>query len=133
MRLLAKPVELTFPCDDRLMRLARLTAGGIAAVCGLPLDETEDLRLVVDEVCATLFAACDEGPVHVGFRIDGGSLVIDGSTRTSIGPLAEQDDDARSALGRQILDVLTDSHNATRDGDGLTVTALIALRGAGVG
>jgi len=131
MRLLATPVELTFPCDDRLMRLARLTAGGIAAVCGLPLDEAEDLRLVVDEVCAALFAACDGGPVHVGFRIDGSSLVVDGSTSTGL--VAAQDDDARSALGRQILDVLTDSHSATRDGDGLTVRARIALRGRGVG
>jgi hypothetical protein len=48
-------------------------------------------------------------------------------------PLAEQDDDARSALSRQILDVLTDSYSATRDGDGLTVRALIALRSRGVG
>jgi anti-sigma regulatory factor (Ser/Thr protein kinase) len=71
------------PCDDRLMRLARLTARGVAAACGLPLDEAEDFRLVVDEVCATLFDACNAGPVHVGFRIDGGSLIVDGSRRWS--------------------------------------------------
>jgi serine/threonine-protein kinase RsbW len=128
--LLPSPIELALPGDSRFMRLARLMASGVATACGLPLEEVEDFRVVVDEVCATLIEAGAGSPIRLVFRIDNGSLVVAGSTRSHdhMGP-----DEDRLALSHQILDVVTDSHDFTRNGDEVSFVAATRLRGSGVG
>jgi hypothetical protein len=131
MRLPATPIELTFPGQSRWMRSVRLTASGVGVACGLPLDENEDFRLLVDEVCGALIEACDAAaPVHIAFRITPSAIVVEGSTRTD---RRREPDDARRALGRQILDVLADSHHLTQDGDRLTLVASYGVHSQGVG
>jgi anti-sigma regulatory factor (Ser/Thr protein kinase) len=128
--LLPSPIELALPGDSRFMRLARLMASGVATACGLPLEEVEDFRVVVDEVCATLIEAGAGAPIRLEFRIDDGCLVVAGSTRSldDVGP-----DEDRLALSHQILDVVTDSHAFTRNGDDVSFEAATRLRGTGVG
>ncbi len=131
MGLPAAALELTFPCDSRWMRSARLTASGVAVACGLPLDETEDFRLLVDEICSALVEACDQAtPVHVEFRITPGSIVVEGSAPTD---RLRRPDSVRHALSRQILGVLSESHQVSQDGDRLVLVASYALRSIGVG
>jgi serine/threonine-protein kinase RsbW len=128
---LATPVELTVPCDSRWMRLVRLTASGVAVACGLPLDETEDFRLVVDEVCGALMEACaPAAAVHIAFAIAARAITVEGSTRAD--PLRDPDE-VRGEVGRQILGVLASSHRLTRDGDRLALIAVFGLRSGGVG
>ena len=112
------------------MRLARLMASGVATACGLPLEEVEDFRVVVDEVCATLIEAGDGAPIRLVFRVENGLLVVAGTTRAldHLGP-----DEDRLALSHQILDVVTDSHDFRRDGDDVSFVAATRLRGSGVG
>jgi anti-sigma regulatory factor (Ser/Thr protein kinase) len=128
--LLPSPIELALPGDSRFMRLARLMASGVATACGLPLEEVEDFRVVVDEVCATLIEAGSGAPIRLVFRIEGGCLVVDGSTRSldHMGP-----DEDRLALSHQILDVVTDRHDFSRNGDHVSFVAATRLRGSGVG
>ena len=60
-------VELSLPPDSRYMRLARLMASGVASTCGLPLEEVEDFRIAVDELCSTLIEMGDGQPIrHIG-------------------------------------------------------------------
>lgn len=128
--LLPSPIELALPGDSRFMRLARLMASGVATACGLPLEEVEDFRVVVDEVCATLIEAGGGSPIRLVFRIDKGCLVVAGATRAldDLGP-----DEDRLALSHQILDVVTDSHDYSRVGDDISFVASTRLRGSGVG
>jgi hypothetical protein len=113
------------------MRSVRLTASGVAVACGLPLDETEDFRLLVDEICSALVEACDKAaPVHIEFRISPGSIVVEGSAPMG---LLREPDDVRRALSRQILGVLAESHQLTHDSDRLGLVASYPLRSFGVG
>jgi hypothetical protein len=121
-------IELSLPSDSRYMRLARLMASGVATTCGLPLEEVEDFRIAVDELCATLMEIGHGEQVQLAFVLDGDSLVVEG--RTSSAATGDIDGD-RLNLSRQILDVVTDGH---RQVDGHTAfTARKRLRSRGVG
>lgn len=130
MEPLPSPVELSLPGDSRFMRLARLMASGVATACGLPLEEVEDFRVVVDEICATLVEAGDGQPIRLVFRVSGDLLFVEGATPAGSrnGP-----DEDRLALSRQILDVVTDSHEFVRADGHARFTAATRLRGGGVG
>jgi serine/threonine-protein kinase RsbW len=122
-------VELSLPPDSRYMRLARLMASGVATTSGLPLEEVEDFRIAVDELCATLIELGDGEVVRLTFEL-GQTLVVVGTTRAAPG---ETIDEERLTLSRQILDVVTDGHELTRDGDTVFFVARKVVRGGGVG
>jgi Histidine kinase-like ATPase domain len=126
----ADRIELSLPPDSRYMRLARLMASGVATSCGLPLEEVEDFRIAVDELCATLIEMGDGEAVRLAFQLKDDSLVVVGTTAASG---QEVIDDDRLNLSRQILDVVTDGHGLERSGDTLAFTARKRLRGTGVG
>jgi serine/threonine-protein kinase RsbW len=123
-------IELSLPPDSRYMRLARLMASGVATSCGLPLEEVEDFRIAVDELCATLIEMGDGDAVRLAFRTTDDSLVVVGTTAASS---HEVIDDDRLNLSRQILDVVTDGHGLERSAGKLAFTARKRLRGSGVG
>jgi anti-sigma regulatory factor (Ser/Thr protein kinase) len=128
--LLPSPIALELPGDSRFMRLARLLASGVATACGLPLEEVEDFRVVVDEVCATLVEAGTGQPIRLEFTIRGSLLVVDGRTRDDDSGGIDED---RLSLSHQILDVVTESHEFSRVDGELRFTASTRLRGGGVG
>jgi serine/threonine-protein kinase RsbW len=123
-------VELSLPPDSRYMRLARLMASGVATTSGLPLEEVEDFRIAVDELCATLIELGDGEVVRLTFELGRDVLVVMGTTR---GAPRESIDEERLTLSRQILDVVTDGHELTRDGDSVSFLARKVVRGGGVG
>jgi len=129
MEPLAGRVELSLPPDSRYMRLARLMASGVATTASLPLDEVEDFRIAVDELCATLIELGDGEDVRLTFEIGNDLLVVVGTTRGAPG---ESIDAERLTLSRQILDVVTDGHELSRDGDRVSFVARKYVRGAGV-
>jgi serine/threonine-protein kinase RsbW len=126
---LSSPIELSLPGDSRYMRLARLMASGVASACGLPLEEVEDFRIVVDEICATLIEAGDGEPLTLAFRADHDTLVVEGRTR-DVGRGPNED---RLALSHQILDVVTEVHTFDQVDGEMVFSATTRLRGSGVG
>lgn len=74
------PVRLIIPAHPRFLRLARLTAAGIAGELGFGLEGIEDLRVAVDEVCAILIeGAADGAELELVYRSSADGLVIEGS------------------------------------------------------
>ena len=69
---MADEVSLKFPASFEYIRLARLVASGLAAQVNFNLDDIEDLRIAVDELCSALVeAAADRtSTVTVTFRVD---------------------------------------------------------------
>jgi serine/threonine-protein kinase RsbW len=130
MGVLSTPIELTFPADERFVRLARVLASGVAMACGLPLDEIEDLRLAVDEVCATLVESAG-GPVKVVFSTVGGSLIFEASSQAP--PAGSGTGVARQALADHVLGLLADEHRRHDDADRLRFVISTRLRAGGVG
>jgi serine/threonine-protein kinase RsbW len=123
-------IELSLPPDSRYMRLARLMASGVATTCGLPLEEVEDFRIAVDELCATLIEMGDGEPLHLSFDLASDALVVHASTRASAGGSVDEE---RLSLSRQILDVVTDGHEVSNLDGHVELTARKLVRGSGVG
>ena len=107
-------VRLTMPATPQLLRVARLTAAGLAGRMGFSFDEIEDIKIAVDELCFALVGSRGrEGSLTVTYQLDGADLVIQGEgTFKDAGP-----DPAPSELSAQILAAVVDEHEVTRDGD----------------
>jgi anti-sigma regulatory factor (Ser/Thr protein kinase) len=123
-------IELSLPSDSRYIRLARLMASGVATSCGLPLEEVEDFRIAVDELCATLIEMGDGEPVHLSFEVGPDAVIVRATTSSRRDVTI---DEARLTLSRQILDVVTDGHELRHRDGHIELTARKAVRGGGVG
>ncbi len=58
-------VELSIPVGADLLVLARFAAATIASRAGFDLEEIDDLRLAVDELCVSLIEEGDHGRLNI--------------------------------------------------------------------
>jgi serine/threonine-protein kinase RsbW len=105
-------IELVLPADSRLVRVARLVASGVATTAGFDVDEIEDLRIAVDEMCASLILGGSGEPLLLGFEVGDSAVTVFGSTTAGQKAVLEPD---RLALSVQILDVVVDEHTLASD------------------
>jgi serine/threonine-protein kinase RsbW len=104
-------VELHFPAQPRHLRLARLTASGVATDLGFTIDEIEELRLAVDEACALLIEhAPDAARVELTYQVDGDAIVIDGRCASSNGSSVAVD-----AVAEAVLKTTLDGYEVSAD------------------
>jgi serine/threonine-protein kinase RsbW len=106
-------VQLDIPASGDLLTLARLTAATLAARSAFTVEEVEDLRLAVDELCLPLLRACSSGRLRLHYIGDDGAvriectLVPDPDWRPSEASRSVHPEDALSV---SILDALVDAH-----------------------
>ena len=99
-------VRLAVPAMPEFLRLARVTAAGLASRLGFSFDEVEDLRLAIDELCYGLTGSAGrDGTVHVRFLLGTDSLLIEGEGR-----FASKVEPELSELSEVILSALVDEH-----------------------
>lgn len=119
-------VTLTFPAAIELVRLARLVASGLAVHAGLTVDDIEDLRIAVDELCALVVQhAVPDAEVALVLDADDGS--IDVAVRAPAGPSTAAF--ALDELSGHILAAAADQHHLARE-DGWLVASLTKRRQA---
>jgi serine/threonine-protein kinase RsbW len=107
-----RPVRLLFPAEARHLRIARLTAAGVAGDAGFSLEAIEDLRVAVDEMCAILIEGADGSvDVTVSYRVDDEGLVIEGECANDG---AEPD---LHPVARELLAMTADDYGVTKSGD----------------
>jgi serine/threonine-protein kinase RsbW len=112
----AGPVRLTIPAEARFLRLARLTAAGLAGDLGYSVDAIEDLRIAVDELCAAVIQDADPGSeLTVTYREDDGALVVEGVCDDTDAPLPEL-----HAVAQELLAMLADEYVVAGDATGRT-------------
>jgi len=81
-------VTLSFPAAAEHIRLARLVASGLAAPLDYGLDDVEDLRIAVDELCALVVAHADPGgTLLIAFEVDDGVVRVQVSAPARAGAL----------------------------------------------
>jgi serine/threonine-protein kinase RsbW len=100
-------ILLTVPAAPEFVRLARLTAAGLATRIGMGYDEVEDLRIAVGEACSLLIGTgARTGSLSLAFTL--------GDDRVTIDVTGDFDGDAGepvdTALSDQILDAVVDDH-----------------------
>jgi anti-sigma regulatory factor (Ser/Thr protein kinase) len=109
-------VHLTMPATPQLLRVARLTAAGLAGRLGFSFDEIEDVKIAVDELCFALVGSKGRaGSLTLTYRLGDQQLEIIGEgTFAADGP---EPAPAPSELSAQILAAVVDDHELSRDGD----------------
>jgi serine/threonine-protein kinase RsbW len=109
-------VELSIPVQADLVVLARLTAATVAARAGFGVEDIEDLRLAVEELCLSLVGTARDGRLHLTYECEGNAITVqcwyeDADGRVGM-PATGADD-----LSLRILDALVDEHGReVRDG-----------------
>jgi serine/threonine-protein kinase RsbW len=106
----ADRLELRVPTTATQLPAVRAMAGDLAMRMDYDLDAVEDLRLAVDEACATLaLVAADESPLTVVFETTRSGLHIEAWV-----PTAEGVDVPRDGFGWAVLATLVDAVEARR-------------------
>jgi anti-sigma regulatory factor (Ser/Thr protein kinase) len=104
-------VELIIPVQSDLVVLARLTAATVASRAGFDVEEVEDLRLAVDELCVSVVNGSGSGRLNLTFHSAEGSVevicVLDGPFTS---PDQAEDGYGERDLSVRILDALVDEH-----------------------
>jgi anti-sigma regulatory factor (Ser/Thr protein kinase) len=108
-------VELSFPIRSDLLVLARLTAATLAGRAEFGIEDIEDLRLVVEELCLSVIGGATSGTLHLRYVSDGDVVTIDcsltGDGDADSGPASYRED----GMSAQIIDALVDEHGLDVD------------------
>ena len=101
----AERLELRVPSTPTQLPAVRAMAGDLAIRMDYDLDSVEDLRLAVDEACATLASiALGDAPLTVVFETTRAGLHIDAWV-----PVSEGTDVPRDGFGWTVLETLADN------------------------
>ena len=115
-------IDLSIPARADLLQLVRLAAGVVATMVDLHLDDLEDLRLGVEELCLSLVNPAGDGPGRLALRYAWDDEMIEITCALEGGPdtRARDLDPENEAVGRelssQILDTVVDEHGEIHDG-----------------
>ncbi|HVE46772.1 MAG TPA: ATP-binding protein [Acidimicrobiales bacterium] len=129
-------VRLAVPATPEFLRLARVTASGLASRLGFTFDEVEDLRLAIDELCFILIGSRGRaGSVELRYAMVPGALEVEGigkfTDADSNGTDPDNSNQLRlAAFSQQILSALLDDYAVYRDDEGRTCFRLVKRRGA---
>lgn len=110
---LTHTVELSFAADSDLVMLARMVAAAAASKVGFDIEQVEDVRLAVDELCLALIRDHSaEGRLQLAFAWSDDTVEVVASHVLGPGAPAggagrrQPDED----LSSRILDALVDEH-----------------------
>jgi anti-sigma regulatory factor (Ser/Thr protein kinase) len=110
---LTHTVELSFAADSDLVMLARMVAAAAASKVGFGIEQVEDVRLAVDELCLALIREHSaEGRLQLAFAWSDETVEVVASH--VLGPGAPAGAAGRTQpdeeLSSRILDALVDEH-----------------------
>jgi hypothetical protein len=102
-------VELSIPVQADLVVLARLTAATVAGRAGFGVEDIEDLRLAVEELCLSLVGTRRDGRLHLTYECEEDAITVDcwyeAGDHETRGRVGDAED-----LSLRILDALVDEH-----------------------
>ena len=114
-------VELSIPALPELLSLPRLVAAAVASRCGFDVEEVEDVRLAIEELCLAAFDGRGAGRLHIGIDLGAGTLAVDCTFEPHGAGIAEvpRRGEVASELTEQLLEALADEHG-TETSEGVT-------------
>jgi serine/threonine-protein kinase RsbW len=114
-------VKLSFPARGDLIVLARLVSSAVSARAGFDIEELEDLRLAVGELCLLTLQGSDaqHGSLCLELTVRGDAIEVTSTHEgAAAGESTDPEADESARLSEQILDALVDEHGRERH-DGL--------------
>jgi hypothetical protein len=122
-------VRLAVPAAPEFVRLARVTATGLASRVGFTYDEVDDLRLAIDELCYTLIGTKGRpGRLSLRYRVTAHGLDIVGTGEFDDEPVANGAGPVLSELSSLILAALVDEYQVERNESGQPSFRLLKTR-----
>ena len=106
-------IELRFPARGDLIVLARLVTSATSARAGFDIEELEDLRLAVGELCLLTLQGSDarHGDLRLELTVLGDAIgVVCTLERAAAADAPGPDGEEIARLSEQILDALVDEH-----------------------
>jgi serine/threonine-protein kinase RsbW len=110
-------VELTFPARGDLIVLARLVTSAVSARAGFDIEELEDLRLAVGELCLLTLEGSDggDGDLCVELTVLSQAIgVVCTLAGAGVASVPGPNGNETAQLSEQILDALVDDHGRER-------------------
>jgi anti-sigma regulatory factor (Ser/Thr protein kinase) len=110
-------VQLTFPARGDLIVLARLVSSAVSARAGFDIEELEDLRLAVGELCLLTLQGSDaqHGNLCPEMTVRGDAIEVTSTHEgAAAGESTDPEADESARLSEQILDALVDEHGRER-------------------
>src|SRR4051812_23797526 len=88
----AHAIELQIPADPGVRRLGRPPAADVATRAGFDLEEIDDLRIGVDELCAAVVGPepVDGRAVALRFSFSAGAVEVSGRCRGATPPTLDE-------------------------------------------
>ncbi|HXN59025.1 MAG TPA: ATP-binding protein [Acidimicrobiales bacterium] len=124
-------IELTFPARGDLIVLARLVTSAVSARAGFDIEELDDLRLAVGELCLLTLQGSDarHGDLRLELLVTEDHLSVSCTLeRATAADAPGPDGEEIARLSEQILDALVDEHGRERQ-DGFVRAWLQKRRG----
>mgnify|MGYP006286660549 FL=1 len=109
-------IELSLPFKADFVSVARLSVSGIASRLGFNIDEIEDIKVSISEVCNKFIFSGSKITEHftIMFKIINQGIVIDFKCRdVSLRNIFERDD----GLGLSIIEALMDDVKISNEND----------------
>ncbi|HEY6425837.1 MAG TPA: ATP-binding protein [Acidimicrobiales bacterium] len=118
-------VELSFPARGDLIVLARLVTSVVSARAGFDIEELEDLRLAVGELCLLTLQGSDgeQGDLRLELTVLSEAIGVvctlagagaGAGAGASAASVVSTNGDETAQLSEQILDALVDDHGRER-------------------
>lgn len=110
-------VRLEVPASPEFLRVTRIMVAGVASRLGFTLDEVEDLRIAIDELCFTLVGKGRDGRLSLRYVMSADALEVFGSGHFVDG---DSHDVRLSPMSEQILSAMVDECEIESGSDGPT-------------
>ncbi|MGI8407055.1 MAG: hypothetical protein ACR2L3_00885 [Actinomycetota bacterium] len=107
-------VSVKIPASPAYLQIIRLIASGLASRLGFNIDEIEDLKIGVDELCAYLTGAQGRsGSLQITFEVHDQKLKIEGAGVFETGQKIRTE---LTEFSRMILDTVVDRASLEQNG-----------------
>ncbi|MEA2686226.1 MAG: serine/threonine-protein kinase RsbW [Actinomycetota bacterium] len=120
-------MRLEVPASPEFLRITRIMVAGVASRVGFTLDDVEDLRIAIDELCFALVGKGRAGTISLRYVIEDDSLAVEGAGHFT-------DDGSNephlSPMSHQILGAMVDDVELRTGPEGPTFRMVKRLRSA---
>jgi Histidine kinase-like ATPase domain len=112
-------VELSIPARPELLSLPRMTAAAVANQGGFDVEEIEDVRLAIEELCLAAFEGRGPGRLHLRLELRDDFFEVDCrfESESNGAPVANPRNALARQLTEQLLSALADEHGIEVDSD----------------
>lgn len=122
------PIVLTMPASPMSAMPLRLFISGLAARLGFDIDEIEDIKSVVSEVCVLLFNGLEEGVFEMRADLSDGLGIYARLVSDFIRSAAPPEDYETVEMSKMLITALADSSEIEESAQGCVTGVRVSFK-----